>query len=132
MSNILKFFVKRVVVFYAIALIICMVVRGPKLVMVVALTAGVLLSLLRFSVLEAVFKHLLGVAGKKRAIINNLVIYLLYIVIIGITVVLAMQFGVHSLMAALAGILSVPIIVMINAITEAFGITKNHYGQKVK
>ena len=128
----MKFFVKRVVIFYIIALVICLVIRGPKLVMVIALTSGVLLSLLRFAMLEAVFERLLGAAGKKTVIIIYLVIYLLNIVIIGTTVVLAMQFGVHSLMAALAGILSILIIVMINAITEALGITKNHYGQKVK
>lgn len=128
----MKFFVKRVVVFYTIALIICMVVKGPKLAMTVALTAGVLLSLLRFAVLEVVFKHLLGLAGKKQAVIINLFMYLLNLIIIGVTVVLAMQFGVHTFVAALAGILSVLIIVMINAVTEAFGITKNHYGQKVK
>lgn len=132
MSNILKFFVKRVVVFYAIALIICMVVRGPKLVMIVALTAGVLLSLLRFAVLEAAFKNLLGLAGKKQSIIINLGIYLLNLVVIGVTVVISMQFGVNTLVAALVGILSVLIIVMINAVTEAFGITKNQFGQKVK
>ncbi len=128
----MKFFVKRVVVFYAIALIICMVVRGPKLVMIVALTAGVLLSLLRFAVLEAAFKNLLGLAGKKQSIIINLGIYLLNLVVIGVTVVISMQFGVNTLVAALVGILSVLIIVMINAVTEAFGITKNQFGQKVK
>lgn len=132
MSNILKFFVKRVVVFYAIALIIFMVVRGPKLAMIVALTAGILLSLLRVTVLEALFKHLLGFSGKKHVIVINLGIYFINLVIIGVAVVIAMQFGVHALMAALLGILSVMIIVMINAVTEAFGITKNHYGQKVK
>jgi|GEM_PF-2107204 len=133
MSNNLTFFLKRVVVFYAIALIIVLVARGPKLAVIVALTAGVLLSLLRVAVLEALFNNLLGHAGKKQIIIIiNLGIYLLNLVIVGVTLVIAMQFGVHTLVAALVGILSVQIVVMINAVTEAFGITKNHYGQKVK
>ncbi len=100
--------------------------------MIFALTAGVLFSLLRFAVLESVLKHLISLGNKKQAIITSLVIYLLNLVIIGITVILAMQFGVFTLIAALIGTLSILIIVMINAVTEAFGITKNQYGQKVK
>lgn len=100
--------------------------------MIAALTIGVLISLLRFAVLESVLRHLLSIANKKQAVFINLVIYLLNLVIIGITVVLAMQFGIYPFLAALAGILSILIIVMINAVTEAFGITKNNYGQKVK
>ncbi len=132
MSDILKFFVKRVCVLYIIALIICSVIGGQTLIRVLALTISVLLALLRFAVLESVLKHIISVASKKQAIFISLVIYLLNLVIIGITVVLAMQFGIDVLLAALAGTLSILIIVMINAVTEAFGITKNHYGQKVK
>ncbi|HEY5584560.1 MAG TPA: hypothetical protein VIK78_08715, partial [Ruminiclostridium sp.] len=64
--------------------------------------------------------------------IINLVIYLFNLVIIGVMIVLAMRFGVLTLIATLGGTLSISIIIMINAITEAFGITKNQYGQKVK
>ncbi|MDF2987983.1 MAG: hypothetical protein K0R50_3493 [Eubacterium sp.] len=128
----MKFFVKRVSVLYIVALIICSVIKGQRLAMALALTISVLLALLRFAVLESVLKHSISIASKKQAIFISLVIYLLNLVIIGITVVLAMQFGIDVLLAALAGTLSILIIVMINAVTEAFGITKNHYGQKVK
>ncbi len=100
--------------------------------MIAALTVGVLISLLRFAVLESVLRHLLSGANKKRAIAINIVIYLLNLVIIGITVVFAMQFGIHTFLAALGGILSSLFVIMLNAITEVFGITQNHYGQKVK
>lgn len=132
MSDFLKFFVKRVCIFYAIALIICLIFSGHRLIMIAALTVGVLISLLRFAVLESVLRHLLSGANKKRAIAINIVIYLLNLVIIGITVVFAMQFGIHTFLAALGGILSSLFVIMLNAITEAFGITQNHYGQKVK
>lgn len=128
MSNILKFFVKRVCIFYAIALIICLIFSEHRLIMIAALTIGVLVALLRFAVLESVLRYLLGGANKKRAVIISIVIYSLNLVIIGITVVFAMQFGIHAFVAALGGILSVLFVVMINAITEAFGITQNHYG----
>lgn len=132
MSEFFRFFVNRVGILYVGSLIICFFISESRLSMIFALTAGVLFSLLRFAVLESVLKHLISLGNKKQAIIAGLVIYLLNLVIIGITVTLAMQFGVYTLIAALIGTLSILIIVMINAVTEAFGITKNQYGQKVK
>ena len=100
--------------------------------MVILLTLSVFFSILRLALLESVLKFL-GAGGNKRlAIIANLMIYLFSLVIIGITLVLAMRIGFYSFIVALVGALSVIIIVMINAITEALGITKNQYGQKVK
>ncbi len=132
MSNIFRFFLKRACVFYTVALIICLAIGDQRLKMSVALTLGVLLSLLRLAIFDAILGVLIGQASKKQAVIISLVIYLLNLVIIGITIVFALQFGIQVFIAALAGILTIMIIVMINAITEAFGITKNHYGQKVK
>lgn len=132
MSNIFRFFLKRACVFYTVALIICLAIGDQRLKMSVALTLGVLLSLLRLAIFDAILGVLIGQASKKQAVIISLVIYLLNLVIIGITIVFALQFGIQVFIAALTGILTIMIIVMINAITEAFGITKNHYGQKVK
>jgi hypothetical protein len=53
------------------------------------------------------------------------------LIIIGITVVFAFNFGVYTFVAALIGSLSIVIVIIINAITEALGITKNQFGEKV-
>lgn len=132
MSNIFRFFLKRAGIFYTAALIICLAFGDQRLKMSVALTLGVLLSLLRLAIFDAILGVLISKASKNQAIFISIVIYLLNLVIIGITIVFALQFGIGVFIAALAGILSTMIIVMINGITEAFGITKNHYGQKVK
>jgi len=100
--------------------------------MLFALTAGMLFSVLRFTLLESVLKLLGSGENKTIIIIINLVIYLFNLVIIGVMIVLAMRFGVYTLIATLAGTFSIIIIVKINAFTEALGITKNQYGQKVK
>lgn len=132
MSNILKFFIKRVCILYLVLIIVCLGSKYQRIPMIVALTVGVLFSILRFGLLESVLKYL-GASGKKSlAIIINLVIYLLSLVIIGVMVVLAMRIGIYTFVAALIGALSITIIIMINAITEALGITRNQYGQKVK
>ncbi|HEY5582941.1 MAG TPA: hypothetical protein VIK78_00395 [Ruminiclostridium sp.] len=132
MSDILIFFVKRVCILYIVFFILCLLIKEQRISMLFALTAGILFSVLRFALLEAVLKLLGGGENKTIIIIINLVIYLFNLVIIGVMIVLAMQFGVLTLIATLVGTLSIPIIIMINAITEALGITKNQYGQKVK
>ncbi|MHB8062365.1 MAG: hypothetical protein ACYDG2_07005 [Ruminiclostridium sp.] len=100
--------------------------------MIVALTLSVFFSILRFGLLEAVLRSL-GASGKKGfTIIATLMTYIFSLAIIGVTIVFAMRIGVYTFLAALVGSLSGIIIIMINAITEALGITKNQFGQKVK
>jgi hypothetical protein len=74
----------------------------------------------------------LGSNGKKTlTIIVSLMIYIFGLLIIGITAILALNFGVYTFIAALVGSLSIVIITIINGITEALGITKNLFGEKV-
>ncbi|WP_244648279.1 hypothetical protein [Ruminiclostridium herbifermentans] len=44
---------------------------------------------------------------------------------------LSLNFGIYTFIAALIGSLSIVIVTIINAITEALGITKNQFGEKV-
>ena len=131
MSNILKFFVKRVCILYFVLIVVCFLIKYQRIPMMVALTLGVFFSLLRFGILEAALKSLGGTGKKYLAIVTNLMIYLFSLLVIGITIVFAAHFGVYTFIAALVGSLSIVIVIMINAITEALGITKNGFGEKV-
>lgn len=131
MSYTIKFFIKRVLVLYLVLLTACFFVEQHRLPMIIILTVSVIFSLLRFAVLESVLKHLGEGINKKVAVVLNLVIYLLNLGIITITFVLAVSFGVYTLMAALTGTLSVMIVIVLNTITETLGITKNRFGEKV-
>ncbi len=131
MSNSIKFFSKRVLVVYLVALTVCFFEKHHKLPMIIILTVSVLFSLIRLAVLESVLKHLGESSNKTVAVVLNLVIYLLNLGIITITFVLAVRFGVNTLLAALTGTLSVMIVIILNTITEALGITKNQFGEKV-
>jgi len=132
MSDMLKFFIKRVGILYIFLMLVCFLIKYQTIPMMVSLTLGVLFSLLRFGLLEFILRYL-GRSGNKRlAIIATIMVYISSLAIIGITIVFAMRIGVYTFFAALVGSLSVVIILMINAITEALGITRNQYGQKVK
>ncbi len=99
--------------------------------MLIILTVSVVFSLVRFAVLESVLKHLGEGTNKTVAVVLNLVIYLFNLGIVTITFVLAVRFGVYTLLAALTGTLSVMIVIVLNTITETLGITKNQFGEKV-
>jgi len=132
MSNILKFFVKRVVIFYILLIVVCFLSKYQRIPMVIALTLGVFFSLLRFYLLDFVLRYLGARRNKNLAVIASSMIYVFSLAIIGVTIVLAVRIGIYTFFAALIGSLSIIIIVMINAITEMLGITKNQFGQKVK
>jgi len=117
---------------YVVLIVVCFLSKYQRISMMVALTLCVFFSILRFGLLESVLKYLGASGNKNLAIIANLMIYVFSLAIIGVTVVLAMRIGVYTFLAALVGSLSIIIIVMVNAITEALGITRNQYGQKVK
>ncbi len=98
----------------------------------VTFTVGVLMAVLRFGLLEMILGFLGTKQSKRLSIIVVLMSYAFSLAIVGITIVLAIRIGVYTFIAALIGSLSIIIIIMINAITEALGITKNQFGQKVK
>ncbi|WP_242835596.1 hypothetical protein [Ruminiclostridium josui] len=87
--------------------------------------------MLRLAAFDFVLKNLCNGVKKKVAVALNLVLYLFNLGIITITFVLALNFGVYTLLAALTGTLSVVIVIMVNTITETLGITKNQFGEKV-
>lgn len=131
MSNILKFFIKRVCILYSMIIIVCFVSKYQKIPMIFALTLGTFFSLLRFWLLESMIKYLSRSSNKTLTIVISLMIYMFGLIIVGITVVLAFNFGIYTFVAALIGSLSIVIVTIINAITEALGITKNQFGEKV-
>ncbi len=131
MSNILKFFIKRVCILYLVIIIVCFLSKYQRIPMIFALTLGTFFSLLRFWLLESMINYLSRSENKTLAIVISLMIYVFGLIVIGITVVFALNFGIYTFIAALMGSLSIVIVTIINAITEALGITKNQFGEKV-
>lgn len=131
MSNILKFFIKRVCILYVVLFIACFFNKYQTIPMIIVLTLSVIFSLLRFWLLESIINYLGKNTNKTLAIISSLMLYMFGLIIIGITVVFALNFGVYTFIVALIGSLSIVIVTIINAMTEALGITKNQFGEKV-
>lgn len=132
MSNILKFIVKRIFIVYVMLLIVCFFSKYQRISMIFALTMSTIFSLLRFASIERILKLMTSSSKKTGVFVLNLLIYLFLMAAIGVIIVLSLKTGVLTFLAALAGTLIIVIIIMINALTEALGITRNQFGQKVK
>lgn len=132
MSNILKFFIKRVFILYIILLIVCFLIRNQRIPIIIVLTITVLFSIIRFAMLEGILKTIGPKANRNNAVIIIIMLYIFSLVIVGGMVVIAIRIGIYAIFAALIGSLAVEVIIMINSITEALGITRNQFGQKVK
>ncbi|WP_242981137.1 hypothetical protein [Ruminiclostridium sufflavum] len=92
---------------------------------------GTFFSLLRFGLLETMINYMCRSGNKTLTIVASLMIYVFGLLVIGITTVFALNFGVYTFIAALAGSLSIVIVTVINAVTEALGITKNRFGEVI-
>lgn len=132
MSKIMKFFVIRLCFLYVVQFGVCLIINYQTIAMVIALTVGMLASMVKFSLLELIIKNLSVKEKNKNAIMVSIVLYILSLLVIGVNIVMSLRSGAFTFAAALIGTLSVIIVIIINAITEALGITKNHFGQKVK
>lgn len=131
MSKMLKFFTKRVFILYVVLIVACFIMNNHRISMMLALTATTLFTLLRF----ALFEYLLTMIQsrtKSKTVSLCVALYILNLSVIGITIVIAVKISVSTFFAALAGSLLLVIVLMVNALTEALGITKNQFGQKVK
>lgn len=131
MSNMLRFFVKRVFILYVVLIVACFLLNNHRISMVIALTATTLVTLLRF----ALFEYLLTMMQrrtKNKTFGLCVSLYILNLAIIGALIVIAVKISIPTFFAALAGTFLLVVILMVNAMTEALGITKNHFGQKVR
>ncbi|PYG89534.1 hypothetical protein LY28_00753 [Ruminiclostridium sufflavum DSM 19573] len=127
----MKFFIKRVCILYFVLICVCFLTKGQKIPMIVALSLGTFFSLLRFGLLETMINYMCRSGNKTLTIVASLMIYVFGLLVIGITTVFALNFGVYTFIAALAGSLSIVIVTVINAVTEALGITKNRFGEVI-
>jgi hypothetical protein len=100
--------------------------------MIFALSMSIFFSLLRFALAERILKSLSGGVKKSGVILISLLFYMSNIIIIGLIIVLSLKTGGYTFIASLIGTFWVVIIIIINSLTEALGITRNQFGQKVK
>lgn len=127
MSKLVRFMVKRAAILFSVLSAADMVFLGQNRWSVFAgLAAGTLLSIARLMGNEWLFQKIFALSGEKAMAGSILVFTGLQLVLLPIILILYFL-SLWALYGFVAGILAVPAVVMINSITETFGMTKNNF-----
>lgn len=113
------------IILYLIAVILLLIFFRGRPIIIAGISLGVVLSIVRFSTNATSFIRLLSGTGEtlgrgiKWFVINSIVAFVVLAVSIKINLFF---FG-----GVITGIFFVPIVIIINSITEAIGITHNNF-----
>ncbi len=130
-----QFILKRSLICFILLSIIDMVVLESRWLALIGLVIGTALSAVRFCGNAAVLASLFNVEVQNTR--NRLgqrsarLIFLLNQIILLPFLLLAYFISQWVFWGFVAGILTIPLLIMLNSITEVFGITRNHFGEKV-
>lgn len=130
-SAIERFVLKRAVIYLLILSVIALLFFQNQRLILAGLTVGAAFSVGKFTSYAWVFGKTLCESqvalGRKPAAIGNMAAFIINQLILLPLLFLSYFFN-HSFFAGFcAGILLVPLIILINSITEILGITKNHF-----
>lgn len=134
-SSVEQFVLKRLLICFILLSIIDMAVIENRWPALIGLAAGTVLSAVKFCSNAAAYASLFGV--KKQGVSAGLgqrtarVIFLINQIILLPFLLIAYYIGQWFFWGFVAGILTIPLLIMLNSITEAFGITRNHFGERV-
>lgn len=130
-SKLERFITKRVLIGMILLSIIDMVMFENRWLVLVGLIVGSMLSIVKFASNAWVFGGIFGTdqdsARKKLAPITSVAMFAVNQLILLPLLILAYFLNQWIFAGFVAGILIVPFVIMINSITEAIGITKNHF-----
>lgn len=126
-SKLIRFLAKRAAILLVLLSAADIALLGQNRWLILAgLLAGACISVGRVSSNEWMLKKVFQSSGNQAAtgsIVLSTMSLLLLMPVIAITYFL----NIWALYGLIAGLLNVPVVIMVNSITEAFGITKNNF-----
>lgn len=130
-SKLERFIAKRVLICMILLLIVDMIVSENRWFVLVGIIVGTILSFVKFGSNAWVLKGILGIDQNNAQIKLtpgiSIIIFIISQLILLSLLFLAYFLNYWIFAGFVAGILLLPLVIMVNSITEAFGITKNHF-----
>ncbi len=97
-----------------------------KWILLIGLVIGSLISILKFSILTNIISALL-LPNINNVTLKSILVFLFNQAIAVLILIIVLKTNIHLFWGVLAGILMVPLIIMLNSITEVLGITNNKF-----
>ena len=126
-SRLEKFIAKRVLIFFIVLAILVVVFFSHRFFILAGLTVGGVFSILRLNSLTAAFSRILLQNVDKGAVRIVVTRFVINSVIAIVLLAASLNFNQWFFGGVAAGIFLVPLVIIVNALTEASGITRNNF-----
>lgn len=126
-TKIERFFAKRALIICSFVAILELTFFREHTIMLAGLAAGTVFSLLRLNSYVSTFSKLFSADGETNAVGKVVAKFIVnsFLVIISLTV--SVLYDRYFFFGILSGIFTVPLVIILNSITEALGITNNKF-----
>lgn len=122
-----KFMAKRILFYIAVVFLLDLFFFKCKWTFLTGLFAGAGLAFVKFCISEAFFTAIFG--DEKNTFSFSIIKYILSNIIIIMVSIVSIMMDLELFAGMTAGILSVTVIIVVNAVTEATGLTNNDFSK---
>lgn len=126
-SKLEKFLVKRILIVFVILAMVDLVFLDHKWLILLGLILGGAFGILKFSSTSSVYARLFGIEEKRTIVRRSVLVYIINQLATIALLVVSATVNLYLFIGTIAGILLVPLVLFINALTEGFGITHNNF-----
>lgn len=126
-----KFVAKRVLIYFMILAILDIVLMENKWYVLLGLFLGGMFSVLKFSSYSFVFSSMIASeikgSGKSSPVRKSFIIFFINQLVLLPILYLALKYNQWFFIGVVAGILLVPLVILINCVTEPLKLTHNNF-----
>ena len=127
-AKVLQCFIKtRIIIVYIVLIIISLTIFDNRWYIVIGLTCGSVFGILKFIGSSRFISNILSQREKNTSLARILVKFLSLQVVTVLFMVVSISVSLWSFLGVVAGILLIPLIILINSLTEALGISHNNF-----
>ncbi|MCX7921029.1 MAG: hypothetical protein N3B21_03240 [Clostridia bacterium] len=122
-----KFVIKKVLIFFVILAILDVVLFKQKWVTLVGLFSGTVFGILKLYFMGLTYSSLLLPNNNPSTVRKSILRYVISQMAIILMLLISAKLSFWFFIGVTAGVLTVPLVVFINSITEGLGITHNNF-----
>lgn len=124
----LQCFIKtRIIIVYIVSIIISLILFDNRWNIVIGLTCGSVFGILKYIVASRFISNILLQREENLSLARILVKFLSLQVVTVLLMAVSISISLWSFLGVVAGILLIPLIILINSLTEALGISHNNF-----
>lgn len=124
----LQCFIKtRIIIVYIVSIIISLILFDNRWNIVIGLTCGSVFGILKYIVASRFISNILLQREENLSLARILVKFLSLQVVTVLLMAVSIRISLWSFLGVVAGILLIPLIILINSLTEALGISHNNF-----